>query len=417
MVNGQMPAWLAVLLVLVGGGLLVFSHFAFWRKLRHHRLLADTPCCKTRGVFMGYVEVKGAALSPNPLHGPLSRRECVHYHWQVEEHYRRTKTYRDSKGRTRTRVESGWESVHADSAAIPFDIQDETGSVLIRPEGAEIEGVATFERTCGISDPLYYGMGPAGGVSGSTGQRRFTETAVPTGSPVFVTGQARERSDIVAAEIAKPEEDAPFRISTRTEEEISASLARWTVFCGLASLAGSGAALPLFCHVFLMRLAAPAGWALFALGAALSGLILAAGSFLTLYNSLIALRNRVARAKTLVDVELQRRHDLIPRLAEAVRGMAGHEQGLQHEAARLRSLPDQDAGSGLLALSESYPDLKSNSLFQALHLELTNTENRIALARNYYAEIASFYNTRRQSIPDAWIALLAGCPPAPLSPT
>jgi hypothetical protein len=415
MVNGQMPAWLAVLLVLAGGGLLALSHFAFWRKLRHHRLLVDTPCSKARGVFVGYVEVKGSALCGNPLRAPLSRQECVQFSWSVAEHYRRTKTYRDSKGRTQTRVESGWEQVHAETSAVLFDVQDETGAVQVRPEGAEIEGVATFERTCGISDPLYYGMGPAGGVSGSTGQRRFAETAVPTGSPVFVTGQARERSDIVAAEIAKPEEDEPFRISIRTEEQIGGSLVRWMFFFACSSAAGSGLALVLLAAMFLGTLASAAGWMAFALGCLLSGLTLSAGSVLTLYNSLISLRNRVARAKTLVDVELQRRHDLIPRLAEAVRGMAGHEQELQREAARLRSLPDRDAGSGLLALSESYPDLKSDSLFQSLHRELTNTEDRIALARNYYVEIASFYNTRLQAIPDTWIARLAGCRQAPLA--
>jgi hypothetical protein len=406
--------WGAGAVVLIGALLAGLAHWFFWRTLKHLRLLVDTPCCKARGVFIGYVEVKGAAQTGRPLQGPLSSRACVHYHWQVAEHYRRRTTYRDSKGRSRTRTESGWQTVRYDKASVPFDVRDDTGSVLIQPAGAAIDGITTFERTCGISDPLYYGMGPAGGVSGSTGQRRFTETAIPLESEVFVTGQARERGDSVAPEITKPEDDFPFRISTRTEEQIGKRL-RWKIaLCGLGAMAASGVVLVITINVFVGKLTDVAGWGVVATGAFLSLWVLASGSAVILYNSLIALRNRVARAKTLIDVELKRRHDLIPHLVEATRGMAAHEQSLQTDLAALRATSENAASAGLILLAERHPGLKSDTTFQALHAELVNTQDRIALARNYYAEIASFYNTRLQTVPDAWIALPTGCRAAPL---
>jgi hypothetical protein len=133
------------------------------------------------------------------------------------------------------------------------------------------------------------------------------------------------------------------------------------------------------------------------------------------YNSLVGLRERVRTAWSLVDVQLQRRHDLIPRLVETVAALRTHERSAQTALAALRtqlaatppgvSGPDfSGCAPALRAVAEAYPDLKSDTAFLALQKQLVETEQRIALARTYFNDIATFYNTRLAILPDRWMA-------------
>lgn len=142
-----------------------------------------------------------------------------------------------------------------------------------------------------------------------------------------------------------------------------------------------------------------------------------------IYNGLVRLRNGVKNAWAQIDVQLKRRHDLIPNLVETVKGYAGHEKstldavvqartkavGAQGVAQAAQAEGELSQALGrLLMLVESYPDLKANQNFLALQEELTATENRIGFARQYYNDSVMKYNTRIQVFPPNIIAGMFG---------
>jgi LemA protein len=140
---------------------------------------------------------------------------------------------------------------------------------------------------------------------------------------------------------------------------------------------------------------------------------------ISIYNSLIQLRNRVKNAWSQIDVQLKRRHDLIPNLIETVRGYMKHEREIMENITKYRSQA-MEAGSvgekakaeGLLSGAlgqlrvqvENYPDLKANQNFLALQEELTSTENKISFARQSYNDQVLFYNNKIQMFPSNIIA-------------
>ena len=143
------------------------------------------------------------------------------------------------------------------------------------------------------------------------------------------------------------------------------------------------------------------------------------------FNSLVGLRNRVSQAWSLIEVQLKRRYDLIPNLVSAVKGLSDHERDVQTELAVLRTQmeatppgvtgPDYQACFRLVAtLQERYPNLKTQDSFLSLQKNLADTEQRIALARGYFNDIATYYNTRLERVPDRFLRGLAGLKPQPL---
>ena len=151
------------------------------------------------------------------------------------------------------------------------------------------------------------------------------------------------------------------------------------------------------------------------------------GAGVWLYNSLVGLRNQVRSAWAQIDVQLKRRHDLIPNLVAAVEGYLRHERELFERiaAARTRALAATGAGAigaaegalsqavgGLLAVMERYPDLKANQNVLALQEELVTTENRIGFARQLYNDLVARFNTRQQIFPANLVAGALGFQPA-----
>lgn len=143
-----------------------------------------------------------------------------------------------------------------------------------------------------------------------------------------------------------------------------------------------------------------------------------------IYNGLIRLRNLVQEAWRQIDVELQRRHNLIPNLVETVKGYAAHEKGTFEEVTRARNMAVAPGSSvaeqaqqenvltqalgRLIAVAEAYPDLKANQNFQQLQQELTNTEDRIAAGRRFYNANVRELNTKIEVFPGNIVAGMFG---------
>lgn len=142
-----------------------------------------------------------------------------------------------------------------------------------------------------------------------------------------------------------------------------------------------------------------------------------------LYNNLIKLRNMVDNAWAQIDVQLQRRLDLIPNLVETVKGYAAHESGTLEEVTKARTAvmnagtpADKMEADGFLtgalknlfAVAEAYPDLKANTNFQQLQAELSNTEDKISYMRQSFNDTVMKYNTAIQTFPAVLIAGMMG---------
>jgi hypothetical protein len=411
----------------IGALLALVCLIAAFRAGRKRRLIDNLPTSKTSGIFIGFVEVKGTAESAQPLTSFLAETACVHYAWTVAEHWSRTVTesYTDSKGqrRTRTRHESGWKQVAGGGETIPFYLQDDCGVVLVQPDGAKMEPATMFEQTCGRDNPLYYAKGPASAVMNSDHRRRFVEVGIPLKTSLYVVGQARERRDIVAPEIAADAGAPLFLISTRTEEQVSRGM-KWGA--RLWAILGFIAAVGFVVWQDAMLNLDPARR--IGIYGAIGGGYLLLGLLVwvwMVFNSLVDLRQRVRAAWSLVDIQLKRRFDLIPNLVNCVKGYRDHETALQAELAALRRQiaatppgvagPDHGAvGRQIVAIAERYPELKADTSFLALQKSLADTEQRIALARSYFNDIATHYNTRRETVPEKFVAQLGAMQPQPL---
>jgi len=142
-----------------------------------------------------------------------------------------------------------------------------------------------------------------------------------------------------------------------------------------------------------------------------------------MYNGLVRLKNQVKNAWSQIDVQLKRRHDLIPNLVETVKGYATHEKSTLDDVVRARTQAVAAQGVGnqaraeqeltgalgrLMVVVEQYPDLKANQNFLGLQEELTSTENRIGFSRQHYNDSVMHYNTRLQSFPQNVIAGVFG---------
>ena len=138
-----------------------------------------------------------------------------------------------------------------------------------------------------------------------------------------------------------------------------------------------------------------------------------------MYNGLVQSRNKVKNAWSQIDVQLQRRFDLIPNLVEAVKGYMGHEKDTLTKVTELRSswanattinekaeLDNQLSGAlkTIMAISENYPELKANQNFSELQEELRSTENKISYARQFYNDSVTMYNTKLEVVPTNLIA-------------
>jgi hypothetical protein len=405
--------------IIIGAVTALICLIVAFRFFHKKRLIDDLPTSKVLGVFIGLVELKGTAESESPLTSRLAGTSCVLYEWHVDEHWSRTvtETYRDAQGhmQTRTRHESGWKTVSRGSDSAPFYLKDDTGIIRIQPEGAKIEDKEVFDKTVTRTDTLYFGKGPANEIANTDHRRRFQETAIPLHTPLYMVGQARQREDIVAAEVANDKNNQLFITSTRTEKQVSTGYGIWLWVWAVLGLilAVAGVLIGNLTRPPLLRM----NWEPYVIAVGGYIFIIAIAWTWTVFNSLVGLRQRVQQAWAQVDIQLKRRYDLIPNLIEAVEGYAAHEREVQELVTKLRQQmtatppgvagPDYSGFSPSLRVTvERYPDLKSSELFLKLQQSLTETEQRIALARDYFNNIASFCNARLEIVPDRLIGSL-----------
>jgi LemA protein len=166
---------------------------------------------------------------------------------------------------------------------------------------------------------------------------------------------------------------------------------------------------------------------------ALGALVVVAVLFIVgIYNKLVALRNRFKNAYAQIDVQLKRRYDLIPNLVETAKGYIKHERDTLEAVTAARNIANDASKTAaanpgepaamkqlasaegaltgalgrLLAVSESYPDLKANTTMLALMEELTSTENKVSFSRQSYNDSVMTYNTQREIFPSSAIATL-----------
>ncbi len=137
------------------------------------------------------------------------------------------------------------------------------------------------------------------------------------------------------------------------------------------------------------------------------------------YNALVRLRNQVENAWSQIDVQLKRRHDLIPNLVETVKGYAGHERQTLENVIKARNMAVSAQGvadraqaeniltgalKSLFAVTEAYPNLKADQSFLRLQEEVASTENKVAFSRQFYNDSVMIFNTRREVFPTNIIA-------------
>ena len=144
---------------------------------------------------------------------------------------------------------------------------------------------------------------------------------------------------------------------------------------------------------------------------------------IVIYNQLVTLRQRVQNAWSQIDVQLQRRFDLIPNLVETVKGYMTHEQETLTKVTDLRSswadartveqkaeLEGQltDTLKTIMAVAENYPNLKADQSFNNLQAELSDTENKISYSRQFYNDTVTMYNTKLETFPSNLVAGMFG---------
>ena len=278
--------------------------------------------------------------------------------------------------------------------------------------------------SCSPTDPLYYGKGPSGSIANSTHRRRFSERSLTPNDNLYILGPAKLREDVAQPMITQSKDARYYFISTKSESQIIRSKNIWSffimIFSFVVALVVPVVAISVETGVEPQKaMQENMGWVF------LSGLIFfsVAGLFyLTiLYNGLIRVRNRLTHALGLIEIQLKRRHDLIPRLLKCVKGIAEYESEVQELVASFRSSgakgtssdtadlgEEINQGAGLVGdlfvLSENYPNLSADQNYGSFMKELLDTEDRIALAREFYNDSLLALQDRLLTFPDVLVA-------------
>jgi LemA protein len=434
-----LAAWAGLAAAVAALGIGAGFGLHLWRR---RWLLADLPTSDAAHVFVGMNEVAGRALPlAQPIVAPYSAVECVWYRSLLE------REVEDQQGR------SSWKEEADVTSAAPFWVADDSGRVLVRPEGASVYAAEQIRdihpgrpgRHSSLS--LLQTLAGSSMLSSGTSRYRTTEWVIRPDEPIFVLGEATLRTDAVALEFA-PVDAATGRRSARLlvssgDEGRVARRTGWQAVALLVLAMAGAAALPAAWHAVTSDQPPVPGSAstVDAVGGRmLVGAMLVVAALVPLYagrlyNRLVAARNRVEAAWSLIDVHLRRRHDLLPPLADVVGAALAHERDVQVAVASLRSgsplppaaleqLPDaatvasaeavaaadRTATRSLLALAEAYPELRTDENARALMDAVVTAEDGVAFARTFFNDALTVMRDRRQQLPGALLAPLVPVP-------
>ena len=394
--------------------------------------IADTPTSDAAHVFVGTNEVTGRAVPVgSPVVGPFSGVEAVWYRSLLE------KEVKNDKG-------SSWRKVSEETSHSPFWIEDDTGRVLVRPDGASVDArdrrrsthSGVPERYDSFTLMRQLAASEAGAmrwVAGVSGARhRSTEWLIKPGEEIFVLGDASLRDDVVALEFAAGRSGDGRRRTvfvSAGDEGRASRVAFWQGLALLLVLLVGAVCVPIGWYGLSHWsdggpqpgdpnvIDEVGGWMLLA-GLAVVAL-LPVSYVVRLHNRLVDVRHRAEAAWSLIDVQLRRRHDLIPELARIVGAAASHERAVQVEAASARSgLPDaatraalteldradRGVARALIARAEAHPELRADENHRLLFEQVRATEDAIAFARTFYNDAVTVMRDRRQRLPGALLA-------------
>lgn len=398
---------------MIGLGVAAVAAIITWFMDRRRRKYADRATTPAAALFAGLNLVKGRGWVAEPIESYRTRTPSLWWEYTLEEERRQTRTVTDSNGRTRTETTTSWHTVETRKNAVrEIEVVDDTGSALVRLEGASVVPAqvhqATFRRDDmkGILGRLL----TAG--NGATGRYRETEKVVAYGADLFVAGECELDEERLVPVVAKK-----VMVSTRSSE----SHVRWLTVGVLFFLLVTMVALTLGIASLIRpgEIGDPVGWVP---GVAASVVLVVVAWGIVTYNRLKMVGESADRAWSLVDVQLRRRHDLIPALQRCVAAHAAHEQATQVSLAEARAAvgragPDDEAAAlsdeaemqtqalrSILAVAEAHPELTADASFARLQRELADTEDRIAASRTFYNDSLTILRDRCQKFPDSLIA-------------
>ncbi|MCP4835912.1 MAG: hypothetical protein GY895_14250 [Phycisphaera sp.] len=389
-IDAARPFWLMPAIGLVFGGLLGAIGLQYgMRRVQLKRLIENVPVTPCDEVEIGVTEVIGRVENLDPkdaerLAGPLTGKDCVWFDYHVQE-------WRGSgKNRHLHTIERTKEHVR-------FHCKDDSGHIPIHLEGARIiNGRSAVKKS---------------------GNRVYTEKSLREGDPLYVLGSGEiDPSTGDSLMIRQDPDGLPYLVSNLPESRIKTrqiTAGFWLLALGMSSITS----VVLFTTSFLGTASAMAQ-----LLAAMGSIILVSMLVLIiLYNDLVFLQQRVRTAHANIDVALKKRLELVPNLQEVAKGYAAHESETQRLVAGLRASlaadpskdREEDASTNtairrLLAVRESYPDLKADMVFADLMRRLTTVENEITARRRGFNATVERYRSRIHTLPEAIIARTFG---------
>jgi hypothetical protein len=302
----------------IGLGVAAVAAIVTWLLDRRRRRYADRATTPAAALFAGLNLVKGRAWTAEPLTSYRTQTSSVWWEYTLEEERRKTRTVTDSQGRTRTETTTSWHTIETRKDAVPeFEVVDDTGTAVVRLDGASVvsrqvhSGTFRGDAGRGVVATLF----SAG--SGATGRYRETEKVVGYGDDLFVVGECELDDERLVPVLTKK-----VMVSTRSEESHVRWLTVGVVIAALVTIAAMAVGVAML--VRPDEPADPVGWVP---GLAAGLILLAVAWAITTYNRLRLVAQGADRAWSLIDVQLRRRHDLIPALQSCVTAHAAYESG------------------------------------------------------------------------------------------
>ncbi|MCG8313268.1 MAG: LemA family protein [Pseudomonadales bacterium] len=385
-VKSEIKGWFPWVEFIAGWLLALIVGYYSIKAIRWKRFIENLPTTKIKGIMPGVAEIQGNVEicdGDKPLISPLKQRECVYYHYVEKE--------KRGSGKN-----SKWVTVVDDKTYLDCKVKDETATIRIDLEEAELISRHNYSKT--------------------RGRRSYKETIISVHDKLFVIGDCQFQPAHAEELILTNADNAtPFIVSNYPESVVMLKKAR----LGMGLLTAS---FSLFMLVLLVGFGMAGDFAfsdiVFAgLTAPVFGFIIVA---ILHYNDLIYLKQRISRNWSNIEVLLQKRFDLFNSLQPVVQKMFDHEQelltllrGLRSESSpsvgdtqSLKSTMQQQASveNKLIALKEDYPELNANEVVRRFMATLSDMETEISLVRAAYNDSVETYNSRIQSFPDFLLA-------------